>query len=552
MKKSREKPLLSSDSEGEDEVRVRSNLRKRAFLKNPIRGGDEDVSPPPKGKPPKKAASHKEGLEEAERELRALEASSLPGEKKSVGGGHPQGGASSSAAVAPNGPPSSWEDYEDDVVLLGVPQIKERSVARVRRIIEIATKSGNLKGTFIRDLKVAAREIGEMVEDLADRCLKGEEGRRLQRANNLLRAQVKDLGLELAALRREFNERTAHFAQSKENPVPNPAESSFTPDALRQLTEGLLDGVRESLMGELMRAVGGMLDAKIAGIGDRLLPEPVMRPPLASARGPQGAQVASDQSGPRGRRAPEGLAGVEAHGVSNVSGPKGPGRNIPAMEKSAGGVSLEKPPVGGSWATVAGKKKKKSKGKKPESLPAVPALTAQGGIGPLAGRVESVVAQKSVGVRKSSLAPPTTAAVVITLLQGAVERGVTYAAALSKARQAISLPDLGIERVGIRVTATGARMLEVPGEGREEKANRLAERLREVLSEEALVGRPVKCADLRIRDLDDSVTERDVIEAVAAMGGCPVTAIKPGRILRRGEQGMGEMFLLCPVASANK
>ncbi|CAF4921563.1 unnamed protein product [Pieris macdunnoughi] len=82
-------------------------------------------------------------------------------------------------------------------------------------------------------------------------------------------------------------------------------------------------------------------------------------------------------------------------------------------------------------------------------------------------------------------------------------------------------------------------MLEVPGVDREEKADALADRLRVVLSGEALVGRPVKCADLLIRDLDDSVTERDVTEAVAAMGGCPAEAIKPGKILRRGIRGLG-------------
>ncbi|CAF4889885.1 unnamed protein product [Pieris macdunnoughi] len=50
--------------------------------------------------------------------------------------------------------------------------------------------------------------------------------------------------------------------------------------------------------------------------------------------------------------------------------------------------------------------------------------------------------------------------------------------------------------------------LEVPGVDREEKADALAGKLRIVLSEEVLVGKPVKCADLLIRDLDDSVTER--------------------------------------------
>ncbi|CAF4891188.1 unnamed protein product [Pieris macdunnoughi] len=109
-----------------------------------------------------------------------------------------------------------------------------------------------------------------------------------------------------------------------------------------------------------------------------------------------------------------------------------------------------------------------------------------------------------------------------------------------------------LSTISILLTATGARMLEVLGVDREEKADALAGKFRIVLSEEVLVGRPVECADLLIRDLDDSVTERDVAVAVTFMGGCPVDAIKPGKIMRRGGRGIGEMFLLCPVAAAEK
>ncbi|CAF4921582.1 unnamed protein product [Pieris macdunnoughi] len=219
--------VFSSSSDSDDDVGIVecSGERKRAHTKSPVGNNKETCSPPAKGKP-KKAASHVVGLEEAEGELRRQNACSRLAER----------------IVR-----SSGEEELDDVILLGIPEIKERTAVRVRRIFEIAAKSGNLKGEFVRDLKVAAKEVNEIVEDLAERCLGGDEGRRLLRDNVRLRAQVKDLGLELAALRREFNERTAHLAQTKGHPVS--VEGPSTPDALRQMMEGLLDGVKESLMG---------------------------------------------------------------------------------------------------------------------------------------------------------------------------------------------------------------------------------------------------------------------------------------------------------------
>ncbi|CAF4890593.1 unnamed protein product [Pieris macdunnoughi] len=234
-----------------------------------------------------------------------------------------------------------------------------------------------------------------------------------------------------------------------------------------------------------------------------------------------------------GTQGPEGFEGSKVPEAPGVSGPRGSGG-----------------PSDGSWATVT--KKKKGKGKKGGS-PAAPVLPLVSGESGLVGRAEDhgvghgagssagrvAVDKRPVRVQPS-LTPSKTAAVVITLRSEAVERGVTYADVLTKARN------------GIRLTATEARMLEVPGVDREEKADVMADRLRVVLSEEVLAGRPVKWPNLLIRDLDDSVTERDVAVAVAAMGGCPVDAIKPGKIMRRGGRGIGEMFLLCPVAAAEK
>ncbi|CAF4891177.1 unnamed protein product [Pieris macdunnoughi] len=92
-----------------------------------------------------------------------------------------------------------------------------------------------------------------------------------------------------------------------------------------------------------------MLDVKLAGIGVRLLSEPVLRPPLAaSARGP---------------RAPERSVEWGGLGSPDVSGPRDPGG-----------------PSDGSWATVT--KGKKGKGKKggPPAASILPPVSGGSGL----------------------------------------------------------------------------------------------------------------------------------------------------------------------------
>ncbi|KAF9824409.1 hypothetical protein SFRURICE_002071, partial [Spodoptera frugiperda] len=122
------------------------------------------------------------------------------------------------------------------------------------------------------------------------------------------------------------------------------------------------------------------------------------------------------------------------------------------------------------------------------------------------------------------LLAPKTAAVVITLQPNAVQRGVTYGDVLAKLKGAVTPAEFGApDGFSMKVTATGARLLEVPGAASGSSADALAERIRACLgAEEVRVSRPTKCLDLRILGLDDSVTEHEVVAAVARTGGCPV------------------------------
>lgn len=106
------------------------------------------------------------------------------------------------------------------------------------------------------------------------------------------------------------------------------------------------------------------------------------------------------------------------------------------------------------------------------------------------------------------------AAITLTLLPGAEEKGVTYATALAEAKKHINLHELDISELRFRTAVTGARKLEIPG-ATSDKANLLAKKLKDVLSEDAVrVQVPVKCAEVHVTELDDSTTAEEVVAAV--------------------------------------
>ncbi|KAF9806098.1 hypothetical protein SFRURICE_008226 [Spodoptera frugiperda] len=151
------------------------------------------------------------------------------------------------------------------------------------------------------------------------------------------------------------------------------------------------------------------------------------------------------------------------------------------------------------------------------------------------------------------LLAPKTAAVVITLQPDAVQRGVTYGDNLAKLKGAMTPAEFGApDGFSIKVTATGARLLEFPGAASSSSADALAEKLRACLgADEARVSRPTKCLDLRILGLDDSVTEHEVVAADARTGGCSVDQVKAGTI-RPDNSGLRTVVVSCPVTAAKK
>ncbi|KAF9811211.1 hypothetical protein SFRURICE_002580 [Spodoptera frugiperda] len=119
------------------------------------------------------------------------------------------------------------------------------------------------------------------------------------------------------------------------------------------------------------------------------------------------------------------------------------------------------------------------------SEPTLPAMLARQGEPPKrrgsAARRRSGSAGSSSGKEKRAAAlllAPKTAAVVITLQPDAVQRGVTYGDVLAKLKGAVTPAEFGApDGFSMKVTATGARLLEVPGAASGSSADALAERI---------------------------------------------------------------------------
>lgn len=143
--------------------------------------------------------------------------------------------------------------------------------------------------------------------------------------------------------------------------------------------------------------------------------------------------------------------------------------------------------------------------------------------------------------------PPRTAAVTLSCPSG------KYAEALSKAKEEINLEELGIKNLRPRKGVTGALVLEIAGADGTNKAKQLKEKMQEALKnmEGVRVARPVKCVDLRIKDVLESTSEVEIRKAIATHGERMEEDIKVGAP-QRSLNGLYTVWARCPVALANK
>lgn len=126
----------------------------------------------------------------------------------------------------------------------------------------------------------------------------------------------------------------------------------------------------------------------------------------------------------------------------------------------------------------------------------------------------------------------------------------SYAEALKNLRDKIALPELEIQSSHIRKSANGGIIIEIPGENKSLKADRLRD-MTEVLGNTAKVTRPSIKGELRIIGMDDLVVTDEVADVVAANGGCKVEEIKVG-LIRPMQNGLFTVWVSCPLGAAVK
>lgn len=403
---------------------------------------------------------------------------------------------------------SSEGPSNEDTSRLNSEELRAAAGRNVATIIQVATKSKNLKGTFVKCLKESATAMQEIVDTLASRT-ESEESRRLRIDNMRLRTEVENLKAELKAHRREFSEMRTSMAAT------NGAAAAGDP------VPPLNGEIIEDLKASIVSSVGVMLDARFAGIEERLLPEKLLRPALAADKR-RHAMVKDIPSA--------------AHSTALTSSS--------AHEVPVAAPGSSRPLESDDWSSVV--KKGKKGGKKASAPVGTDGNVAAGSTAPPKAPITT-----KPKVRKGlSLASPKTAAVIITLQPEAEKKGVTYAQVIERAEQRVNLQELGIgEGLRIRRAMTGARLLELPKEQSQEQAELLAEKLRTALNGIASVVRPTKTATLRIFDLDDSVTAEKVAAAVAKAGKCPVQSVRVGEV-QIGRRGMGMVTVHCSVEVA--
>lgn len=127
---------------------------------------------------------------------------------------------------------------------------------------------------------------------------------------------------------------------------------------------------------------------------------------------------------------------------------------------------------------------------------------------------------------------------------------------LSRARKEIpssNLTEMEITELSVKWAVTGTLILEVPGDQGAAGADVLADKWRSVVTEEerVRVTRPIKTADIRIADLNESMTPQDVATAIAECGECDPMALKVG-LIRSAPNGLGTAWARAPVNVANK
>jgi len=112
------------------------------------------------------------------------------------------------------------------------------------------------------------------------------------------------------------------------------------------------------------------------------------------------------------------------------------------------------------------------------------------------------------------------------------------------------MEDLQIEAPKIRKGLNGATIIEISGPECNNKAQKLADKLQEILQEDkATITTPTIKGELRLVGLDESISKEEIKWAIEEEGGCDKNGIRIGEI-KRTRRGMGVVWVRCPLKAA--
>ncbi|XP_059063005.1 uncharacterized protein LOC131855725 [Achroia grisella] len=377
-----------------------------------------------------------------------------------------------------------------------IHKVREAIVEKTTEAKAVVKKSGNLKGTCQRQINDALNGLASLAESL--------EADLIPRSVTPLLRRNSDIQSELHRLQRENEELRAKIATapSAESLRPTPA---FQHAARSSKNANDWDTFRS----QIMEDVGRMMERQTAEL---------MR------------QVRQHDSSTAARLGVGGRC-PQLH-VPSPSPERGPNRGVPARGEHQTWCCPPSRNQREQGATVSAA----GADKEGERVPFSDPIAKEGEGGPLAKQVEGPP------LCGSNPRPP----------QEAEKAGASYAGILREAKAKIDLASLGIEELRFKSAATGARILEIPGSQSGEKADALAQKLREVLGENPVqVSRPTKTAEMRIMGLDDSVTPEDIAQAVSRDGECAPEEVKAGEI-RLNPSGLGTCWVRAPILVVKK
>lgn len=298
--------------------------------------------------------------------------------------------------------------------------------------------------------------------------------------------------------------------------------------------------------GGLLDRIGQMIKASTRAIRVEAVEKALALPVPAMERNAPSKEVYTGASERRRRRKGRNEGGREKEGRNEILTPSLPSGSPRLLRGEPNGRSFNLP-LSRNMGVVEGRvhpgrdpREIRVKGVHPQRPP-LQSKGKEGGAGP--GKANPPVEDK--GRRRTKVRLPHGG--TLTALEGARERDLSGAMSIAKA--AIALEEMGVPNVRARRTITGTLLLEVPGKGCNEKADQLVARMVEVLrGEKVRVVRPTRRTDVRIGELDDSAT----VEEIALAGIAREESVIGVMSEWETSGGLPQAWAQCPSAAARK